>query len=341
MRQTTIALLTLLTLASLCGCRTNEATGRLQFGMMSREDEIELGSQVKPELIKEYGGEVSSQALRDYVTEIGMKLAQHTEGDSPTLPWTFTVLDSDVINAFAIPGGSVFISRGLLEAFENEAQLAGVLGHEIGHVTARHIDERITKAQGLTIGGALLGTMVGASTNWGALAGVIVGVSGQGYLLKFGRDQESEADALGVRYMVAAGYDPIGMIQVLEVLKAASEGPRPIEMLSTHPYPETRLVRVGELVAKDYAFARGNPDFIIGGAAFQSRARPYIGARRSLADEPMLAGGCWCGRDHRPIGHQIGDELVAVAVSGARFSLYPSSWRDRGEAEPSIDSSIP
>jgi len=320
MRKLSFLVAVVIASSALVGCRTNEATGRLQLSTMSREDEISLGTQAQPQLIAEYGGEVTSAALRNYVAEVGHSMAQLTEGDNPTLPWEFTVLDSDVINAFALPGGKVFISRGLLQEFENEAQLAGVLGHEIGHVTAKHIDERISQSQTLGIGGAIVGAVVGGGTNWGTLIDVVVGVGGQGYLLKFGRDQESEADALGVRYMVAAGYDPIGMVQVIEVLKKASEGPRPIEMLSTHPYPETRLARVSRLIEKEYTFARDNPQFVIGSDRFTQRARPYISAGPGDATQRLAAGGCWCGREH-------GDFVAVAAVPRPerRASIQP--WR--------------
>jgi predicted Zn-dependent protease len=119
------------------GCRYNPATGRSQLLLMSSEDAIALGTESKPALILEYGGEVESAQLRSYVSLVGHSLASLTEADYPQLPWEFTVLDSDVINAFALPGGKVFASRGLLARLDSEAQMAGVLGHEVGHVTAQ------------------------------------------------------------------------------------------------------------------------------------------------------------------------------------------------------------
>jgi predicted Zn-dependent protease len=190
-------------------------------------------------------------------------MANYTEADYPDLPWEFTLLDSDVINAFALPGGKVFMSRGLAERLDNEAQLAGVLGHEIGHVTARHGNERIS--QQLLVAGIAVGATVaaGQSDSDAVKYGVpiAVGVGGQGYLLKFGRGQELEADRLGMRYMSYAGYDPYGQLQVMQVLAEASQGPRQPELLSTHPHPESRIQQIQDLLATEYAHTQNNPAF--------------------------------------------------------------------------------
>lgn len=259
------------------GCSVNPATGRRQFDMLSTEEEVALGSEAMPELVKEYGGEVESAALRDYVTGVGLKMTKFTEADGPDLPWEFTVLDSDVINAFALPGGKVFISRGLMDRFTNEAQLAGVLGHEIGHVTAQHIDERISQAMGIEVLAQVAGAAAGDQSVWAQAVPVIVGLGGQGYLLKFGRDQERESDILGMRYMVKAGYDPHGMYEVMEILAEASEGSGgPPEFLSTHPHPETRLATIKELLAGEYAYTQDNPEFGKYDGRWEREAAPYL-----------------------------------------------------------------
>ncbi len=258
------------------GCTYNSATGRNQFLLLSTEEEIALGAEAKPELVQEYGGESPSPELRAYVTEVGMALASHVEPDYADLPWEFTVLESDVINAFALPGGKVFISRGLMDLLSTEAELAGVLGHEIGHVTSQHIDERISQAmviQGVAIGASAATRNSGA---WESVVPVIVGLGGQGYLLKFGRDQEAESDKQGVKYMTAAGYDPAGMMGVLEVLRTASEGNSTPEFLSTHPHPETRIKTVKSLLDGPYAYTQNNPDFKQKREEYQRRAGPYL-----------------------------------------------------------------
>ena len=187
----------------------------------------------------------------------------HTEGDYATLPWEFTLLDSEVINAFALPGGKVFITRGLAEKLKTESELAGVLGHEIGHVTAEHADKRIAN-QMIFVGGLVVASAVaGRSSDDLVRVGVplLVGAGGTGFILKFGRDEEFESDALGIRYMSRAGYDPMGQVRVMEVLAEASKGPRPPEFLSTHPYPEARVERARRLIEREYAHTQDNPAF--------------------------------------------------------------------------------
>lgn len=254
MRATLLA--SLLTLIAATGCTYNPATGRSQFLMLSAEEEIALGESAKGELTAEYGGMVQSAEVRGYVTRVGRSLAAHTEADYPDLPWEFTVLDSGIINAFALPGGKVFISRGLLERLESEAEMAGVLGHEIGHVTAQHVDERISQAMLLEFGVALIGGFTESE-----LAAFGASLFSSGYQLKFSRDQETEADAQGLKYMTAAGYAPRAMLEVLEVLAEASHGERPPELLATHPYPETRIKAVQKLLAGPYKLAVESPDY--------------------------------------------------------------------------------
>jgi predicted Zn-dependent protease len=255
--------------ASLCafvgpllgGCTHNAATGesRLAIGYLSTSQQIALGDEAQPQLTQEYGGVVPAPAINSYVTEVGMKMVPFTEADNPSLPWEFTLLDSPVINAFALPGGKVFMSRGLAEKMTNEAQLAGVLGHEIGHVTAEHVPERMQTAMGTS----LLATVASAAAGLGdsaaiqQLTDVVVGYGGQGYLLSFGRGQELEADMLGMRYMTRAGYDPVGQRQVMAILAEASSGARSPEFLSTHPHPESRIAQINELLATDYAGITG------------------------------------------------------------------------------------
>jgi predicted Zn-dependent protease len=248
----------------LAGCVTNAATGRSQFDSMSREEEIALGAEAGPQLAQEYGGVYADPAVQAYVAEVGMKLARHTEADYPSLPWEFTLLDSDVINAFSLPGGKVYISRGLASKFENEAELAGVLGHEIGHVVAEHVDKRVSAQTGWALGAAVAGAVAGQSGS-GLIAQavpMIVSQTGQGFLLKWGRDEEHESDELGVRYMVRAGYDPRGQIEVMKILRDSMEGGgRPPEWLSTHPYPENRIANLEAHLEKHYARYLSNPEY--------------------------------------------------------------------------------
>lgn len=225
----------------LVGCTTNIATGRTQFDTLSREDEIVLGEEALPQLTQEYGGAVTDASLSSYVTGVGMSMVQHTEGDYRTLPWKFTLLNSSVINAFALPGGKVFMSRGLAERFTSEAQLAGVLGHEIGHVTAEHGDQMVSRQMILSGIAVTAGVLAGNDETAQIAAGLFMTGAGT-FALTFSRDQENEADMLGMRYMTLAGYHPKAMMEVMQVLASASEkGGSPPEWQSTHPAPETRI----------------------------------------------------------------------------------------------------
>ncbi len=260
-------------LLPLGACSTNLTTGRSQFNALSREQEVAIGTEGMPELIKEYGGVVSRAELRDYVREIGLKLVATTAQDDPAileLPWEFTLLDSKVINAFALPGGKVFMSRGLASKMTNEAQLAAVLGHEVGHVTARHINDRyadMMKAQLALAGLQIFLGGSGGGADISQLGGQIAEVA----LLSYGRDQELESDALGMRYMTRAGYDPIGARQVMEILAREAGGGKQPEFLSTHPHPESRIKQIDQLLAGPYAGMSGSSQFKVGEQEFRTR----------------------------------------------------------------------
>ncbi|MEO0412140.1 MAG: M48 family metalloprotease [Pseudomonadota bacterium] len=199
------------------GCTTNPATGQKEFTpFMNQSDEIRLGMQEHPKLLQQFGGAYRDPKVSGYVAEVGSRLA--VESELPDLKFTFTTLDSKVINAFALPGGYVYMSRGLLAYMNDEAELASVLGHEIGHVTARHSANRYNKSMMAQV----LGVGVGIATGSGELAN-LVNQSSQLYLLSYSRGQELQADELGVRYMSRVGYDPFGAPRMLETLGEASE----------------------------------------------------------------------------------------------------------------------
>jgi len=267
-------------LASALGaCSTNPTTGRSQFDILSRDDEIKMGVNSKPEMVKEYGGEVKNADARAYVTNLGTQLAAHTEGDNPSLPWEFTLLDSEVINAFALPGGKVFVSKGLAIKMTNEAQLAGVLGHEIGHVTARHINDKVARQAGASLGTSILAAVIGGGGD------AIGGLAGVG-LLSFDRNQENEADTLGMRYMVKCFYNPIGQLQVMEILKKEAGTPNQPEFLSTHPIPDTRIKRIQQIIETDYKYTQNNPEYKLNAEQFKTQFLPKLAA---LQHEDSLA----------------------------------------------------
>jgi len=250
-RVLTLLVLSLITLAPITGCKVNEATGRNQLLLLDWEDELRLGTDAAPEFLDQSGGEVPDEAILAYVRDLGYRLA--AESEMADIEWEFHVLDSSVINAFALPGGQVFISRGLMAEMTNEAQLAGVIGHEIGHVTARHGNERMSQAMVVQIGVISAGVAGAVSdSEWMGLLGVGTAVGGQLYLLQYSRSNETEADWLGVRYMTRNGYNPLGQIQVMEILREAGGGGSTPEWLSTHPAPDTRISDLEDLIEEEY-----------------------------------------------------------------------------------------
>lgn len=199
-------------LMGLAACTTNPATGNVQLApLMSAEDEAREGAEAHPKIVEAYGGVYDDPRLGAYVAEVTARIAKGAGGNGIT--YRVTILNSPIVNAFALPGGYVYVTRGLLALVDDEAELAGVIGHEIGHVIARHGAQRQTAALGASVVGAVLGAVVGSSA-----VGQVAGVGGQGLLAGYSRDQEYEADALGVRYLAQAGYDPQAEADFLEAM---------------------------------------------------------------------------------------------------------------------------
>lgn len=282
-----IAAAAALMLGGLGGCYTNPTTGRSSIEVYSHDQEIALGQQMGPQFISQSGGEVSDAALKAYVTELGMKLKEQVETpEQRGLPWNFALLNSPEINAFALPGGRVHITIGLAKLLTNEAQMAGVLGHEIGHVTARHSNERASDSVLIGIGAAVAGVAVGDES-----AGQIINQGGELVLLKFSRKQESEADYLGMRYMSKAGYNPIGQKSVMEVLRDASKGGRDAEIFATHPYPETRIKDIEKLLAGEYAYTQNNPKYVINEERYRNQFLSRAASINPPAPKKDASGG--------------------------------------------------
>jgi len=201
----------------LSGCSTNPATGRDSFtGFYSINDDIRLGQQEYPNLIRAFGGAYDNMRLQSYAGHVGRSLAAHSE--LPDLPWEFTVLNTPIVNALALPGGKIAITRGLLAVASNEAEVAGVLAHEIGHVTARHTAQRQSRGILANLGLAVLG--VATQNSQVVQLGQTVAA---GYLQGFSRSQELQSDTLGIRYMSRAGYDPDAMATFLSSLREHSQ----------------------------------------------------------------------------------------------------------------------
>ncbi|MFN3700371.1 MAG: M48 family metalloprotease [Alphaproteobacteria bacterium] len=240
-----------LTVLSLCvsagllaNCSANPATGRTQFtGLMSPAQEQIVGAQEHPNIIAEFG-EYQNPRLSAYVQEIGTKVTRDTE--RPDVQYRFFVLDSPIVNAFALPGGYIYLSRGLLALANNEAEMASVLGHEAGHITGRHSAERYSRG---VVTGLGVGILAAAIDRGGASQAL--GIGADLYLKSYSRAQEHEADSLGIRYMAQSGYDPLASASFLQSLQMATEfeaqldGRQQASMsyFSTHPATSERVQR--------------------------------------------------------------------------------------------------
>jgi predicted Zn-dependent protease len=222
------------------GCAVNPVTGQRQLALISEAQEIEIGRQVAEDAARQMGL-VDDPALQQYVLRLGLAMARASE--RPELPWSFQVVDDPTPNAFAAPGGFIFVTRGLLGMMRNEAELVSVLGHEIGHVTARHSVTLISRAQLAQLGmgiGAILSPTV-------ARLGDLLGGGLSLLFLHYGRDAERQADDLGFRYMLQQGYDARQMVNVFTALQRSGElaGQSPVpSWLASHPYPEERIGRI-------------------------------------------------------------------------------------------------
>lgn len=226
----------------------NPLTGEKQRVAMSPEQEIALGYKSAPEMAAQLGGLSQNEKARALVREVGERLVARSLAAKSPYKFSFHVLaDPRTVNAFALPGGPIFITEGLLRLLKTEAELAGVLGHEIGHVIARHSSERLAKQQ-LTQG-LLSALVIGSGDYTTAQIGQMVGSM---INMSYGREDELESDALGIRIMAEVGYDPRALIRVMEVLAQASGGSRQPEFFSTHPAPENRSARIREEIAKRF-----------------------------------------------------------------------------------------
>ena len=231
--------------AALVACATNPVTGRRELSLISESQEIAMGQEGAKEVVAAIQP-VADDALQRYVSGLGMQLAKASE--RPNLPWSFTVIDDPQVNAFALPGGPIFITRGILSHMNSEAQLVSVLGHEIGHITAKHSVQQMSQAQLAQIGLIAAVIVKPELAGFGDLASQGLGL----LFLKFGRDDETQADDLGFRYMTGAGYSPTEMAEMFQTLQrlggGSTEGRVP-EWLSTHPDPGNRVQKTLDRVA--------------------------------------------------------------------------------------------
>jgi len=284
----------------IAACTMNPATGQRQLTLMSESQEIQIGRQTHPEVLTTYGAYDNAE-WQAYIQQLGEKMAAVSE--RPNLDWTFTVLDDPVVNAMALPGGFIYVNRGILAHFNSEAELASVLGHEIGHVTARHSVEQMSRAQLAQLG---LGVAAIASEEFRQYAGL----AGQGLgilFLKFGRTAENQSDELGLRYMVRAGYDPHEMPKVFSTLDRVSQSKSlraTPQWLSTHPDPGNRVERMEAAIGQLPADER---EGVVGRTSYLHRLQGLV-----FADDP---------RQGYTIGRTYYHPVLAFKID------FPDQWR--------------
>jgi len=238
----------------LSGCATNPVTGQSQLMLVSEAQEIEIDRTSSPHQIASDYGLGQDGRLNDYLTETGRRLASITH--RPRMPYSFRCVNAPYVNAYAFPGGTIAITRGILLQLESEAELAALMGHELGHVNARHTAEQMTTG---SLAQLLIGGLAVASGG-GELAAQLGGLGAGALLAKYSRDNEREADGLGMEYMVRAGYSPQGFIDLMDMLRTSSkESPGALEvMFSTHPMSQERYQNALQL-AQRHAGSRGLP----------------------------------------------------------------------------------
>ncbi|HZP84112.1 MAG TPA: M48 family metallopeptidase [Chthonomonadaceae bacterium] len=240
--------------------QVNPTTGEKQHITLTSQQEIALGLQAAPQMAQEFGGLAQDERGQALVDRVGQRIVAHSDAERSPYRFEFHLLaDPQTVNAFALPGGQVFITEGLLRKLNTEGELAGVLGHEVGHVIGRHSAEQLAKqnlTQGLVgaIGVATYDPNDPRSGQTAALAAAV----GQLISMKFSRNDELEADKFGVKLMSEAGYDPRSMIRVMEILASLSKQGRTPEFFSTHPNPEHRIPKIKAAIQAVYP--NGVPD---------------------------------------------------------------------------------
>lgn len=232
----------------------NPITGERQRVQLTPQQEIVIGRQSAPKMAAQHGNLYPDRTLQDYVDSVGNRVVQKSVAKNAPYPFEFHLLrDPRTVNAFALPGGQVFITAALLDRLNSEAQLAGVLGHEVAHVIGRHGAEHLAKQQ---LGSALVnavGIAASDSPEGGRQAAILAQAVNQMVNLKYGREDELESDRLGFQFMTEAGYNPKGIVELMKILESASGGAgRQPEFMSTHPNPGNRIQQLQSIIQQEY-----------------------------------------------------------------------------------------
>jgi Zn-dependent protease with chaperone function len=287
------------------------------FNLFSRDQDIQLGREAQQQVEKEVPVVHNAPELENYISQLGMKLAKVSQ--APDYPYNFHIVADKNINAFALPGGPVYVHTATIAAADNEAQLAGVLAHEISHVALRHSTNQASKAYAWQIPLAIAGGAAGGSL-LGQLAQLGIGLGVNSVLLKYSRDAEHDADIVGAQTMARAGYDPVEMARFFEKLKSQGGGGSALQFLSDHPDPGNRVQYV-EAEVKTFPprqYTKGSPDF----ARYRQMAAqiPAPQLKRSYNDQPS---------GNHPHASFPSSDLRTFRGAGFHLS-YPSNWQPFG-----------
>jgi predicted Zn-dependent protease len=331
-RSARALLLALAVGCTLSGCAKNPVTGKREFSLVSSDQELAIGRDGHEAILQQYG-RYDDPEVRALVERVGMRIARTSH--LPNLDWHFTVLDDPVVNAFALPGGYIYITRGILAHLNSEAQLAGVLGHEVGHVTARHSAQRITQQQLYGLGLGLATVFSETFRQYSDAAQTALGL----VFLKYGRDDENQADELGIQYSLAAGYDPREIPGTYTMLGRVSDraGQRLPGFLSTHPDPGDRETRTQAMANKA---AGPRTDLEIAGPEFvQQLDRMVYGTdpRNGFFEEESYYHPALRFQIRFPRGWKTQDQRAAVLAvepnqqAGMQLSLANAGTRSPAE----------
>lgn len=313
------------------GCATNPVTGKSQLMLVSEQEEIQLDRQYSPMQFSDDYGPSQDSALNAYVNGVGLAIASRTH--RPNMPYSFRVVNASYINAYAFPGGSIACTRGILLKLNNEAELAALLGHEIGHVNARHTAEQMSKGQlsNILVGGLSMIADV-AAPGMGQLAGSIGSFGAGAFLASYSRDNERQADGLGTDYMVRAGYGPDGMVGLMEMLNSLNKSkPSSIElMFATHPMSEERYQTAVNTVRTKYAASKDLPLYRERYMDNTARVRAIQGAIEEMqkGDKALGAKNFGQSETHYAAALKQAPNDYAALVSMSKCQLYQKQYAE-------------
>jgi beta-barrel assembly-enhancing protease len=295
------------------------------WNMFSPQQDMQVGKQAATDAARKLPM-CNSPRADAYLTQLGKRLVAHLNTNGVEYPWEFHCVNDRSINAFALPGGYVFVNRGAIEAADNEAELAAVMAHELSHVALRHGTNQATKAQAAQAGVGIFGALFGGSTG-GALLTQLGSFTAGGVLLKYSRGAETQADVMGTQVLYDSGYDPRAMAQFFEKLNQETKGKNPPEFLSDHPNPENRVERVDEEIEK------------LGGVPGNARrdTPEFEAVKREVMKLPVVKKGvprAASAGGGEPTGPPPPPSTNSTSYQNASFSLqYPDNWKQFGGDE--------